>query len=415
MIKVARKPSTDPVQEKLRQNKALWNKEVSTFINDLINFKKTMNGMPSKFHQEKSSIKEPIPADPTTIIGVLADDFQQLAQKGNSIIQEQVQYSKNRRRGKPKQMNLPFPEQPEAGKQDLSQQLNLPMTAATQNDLVKLAESLEAKYLEKEASNPLTRFFAKMLNPSFGFSEAARIRRHRMSLLDACVKTYRNLGKFQVEIVRQSKSSVDSANTKLHDAWNSWRVVYTGFSVYKQNMPAKAPDSGGEIAPPKDLLEEKEKEKVQKEKVSKLPAKEVAPEAEIAPAPQQAATQESIARAIFSDLKSIEFGKHFSPQDMTHLSTLNNVMNQFLMASKEEKEQQAALVIDTYNKVLAELSATYGPSESLAEVLSKAKNKPQTPPDQLEVTAQAFLKKWLGKTIHQLSPFDNTSSYRRCL
>jgi hypothetical protein len=65
MIKSARKPSSDPVQEKLRQSKAVWNKEVSIFVNDLIHCKKLMNGWPSKFHMEKSFIKEPIPADPS--------------------------------------------------------------------------------------------------------------------------------------------------------------------------------------------------------------------------------------------------------------------------------------------------------------------------------------------------------------
>src|SRR5574338_50285 len=110
-VKTARKPSSDPVQEKLRQNKALWNKEVSTFVNDLIHLKKMMNGWPSKFHKERSRIVDPIPADPATIIGSLAGDFQEIAQKGNSIVQEQVNYAKNRRKKQPKQLNLPFPQQ----------------------------------------------------------------------------------------------------------------------------------------------------------------------------------------------------------------------------------------------------------------------------------------------------------------
>ena len=53
----------DPAQEKLRQSKAAWNKSVSAFINDVIHFKKLMNGWPSKYFKERSKITLPIPAD----------------------------------------------------------------------------------------------------------------------------------------------------------------------------------------------------------------------------------------------------------------------------------------------------------------------------------------------------------------
>src|SRR5512135_1467273 len=102
MEKIARKPSADPVQEKLRSDKASWNKDVSAFINDLIHIKKTMNGWPSKFFKERSRITQPIPADPGTVIGALAGDFQDIVNRGNAIIQEQIEYAKNRRQRRPK-------------------------------------------------------------------------------------------------------------------------------------------------------------------------------------------------------------------------------------------------------------------------------------------------------------------------
>lgn len=158
MEKTARRPSTDPVQERLRQNKALWNKEVSTFINDLIHFKKTMNGWPSKFFKERSRITSPVPADPATIIGSLAGDFQELVNKGNAVIQEQLDYSKNRRQRQPKQLNLPLPEPgkppptPESPKPpegpDLSKQLSLGLNASAKElEIIKLAFEMEDKYL----------------------------------------------------------------------------------------------------------------------------------------------------------------------------------------------------------------------------------------------------------------------------
>jgi len=106
VIKIAKNTTPDPIQVKLRQNKKLWNKEVSSFINNLINLKKTMNGAPSSYHPERSTIKDPIPADPSSIINELTSDFQQLAQKGNSLIQEQINYSKNRRASSKRRTHL---------------------------------------------------------------------------------------------------------------------------------------------------------------------------------------------------------------------------------------------------------------------------------------------------------------------
>src|SRR5690348_6395186 len=103
MIKVVAKPSTDPLQEKLRQSKKIWNKQVSEFADNLFRLKDMMNGKPSKFYPEKSSIKEPIPGDPVTIIGSLVGDFQEISQKGNDIVRQQLEYSKSRRKKQPKQ------------------------------------------------------------------------------------------------------------------------------------------------------------------------------------------------------------------------------------------------------------------------------------------------------------------------
>ncbi len=269
MEKLGRKPSSDPAQEKLRQTKSLWNKDVSVFINDLIHLKKTMNGWPSKFHQERSFIKEPIPADPVSIIGVLSGDFQELAQRGDAIVQEQLNYAKTRRKKQPKQLNLPLgqpeqqkpPAEPEAPKPDLSQQLALPNVASMESDIVKIASAFEIKYgLTSQASNPVSRFFAKLLNPTMGFSEAARIRRVRMQLLNSSANTYKKLEKFQVAVVKSSKSSIETANNLMHEVWRDWETVRTGFNTYKAMMPPAVADAGGEIETPKEVEEIKKKD-----------------------------------------------------------------------------------------------------------------------------------------------------------
>ncbi len=261
MEKTARKPSMDPVQERLRQNKALWNKEVSSFINDLIHFKKTMNGWPSKFFKERSRITQPVPADPATIIGSLAGDFQELVNKGNSVIQEQLEYSKNRRQKQPKAPAAPqqpgvpatpTAPTPEAPKPDLAQQLGKGLAASSQRaELIKLAAEFEGKYLlESQASNPLTRFVARLFNPKFGFGEAARMRRLRMTMLDSCAKTFKVLKSLQAEVVKSSESSIESSHKMMTMAWNSWNIVYRLVSAFKGLKPGDIKEPGGVIEDP---------------------------------------------------------------------------------------------------------------------------------------------------------------------
>lgn len=433
--KTARKPSADPVQEKLRQNKALWNKDVSAFVNDLIHLKKMMNGWPSKFFKERSRITEPVPADPATIIGSLAADFQDIAQRGNALVQEQLAYSKNRKKKQPKAPTAPetpatpatpatppAPATPPPGTPDLSKQL----------------AAFEQKYsLVSEGSNPVTRFFARLLNPTIGVGEAARIRRYRMSLLNACAKSYKDLGKLQVEIVKSSTASIATSNQLLHKAWNDWILVAKGFTTYKLNMPKVVEDTGGNIAPPSDLTEEKEKEEKAKkveekaeqqlhnqmkedyEQEDRNPFEEAVPvspppSAPVPPPDYGANESMVLAKAIMQDYKRALAGDKFPGE--TVFAELNNLIGKFTMAPTVSKPQWASALVQEYRNVLAVLNQRYGVNGlTLTQIASlrDAKN-PSTPPKvaQLEVTSQAFLKKWLGKTKHQLSLFDRTSSYR---
>jgi len=110
LVKEARKPSTDPIQEKLRAHKDIWNRSVSEFIDNLLHLKKLINGHPSKFYetQARHSLGEELPKDPASIIGVLASDFTEIARDCSGIIQEQNNYAKVRRRKKPHTILAPI-------------------------------------------------------------------------------------------------------------------------------------------------------------------------------------------------------------------------------------------------------------------------------------------------------------------
>lgn len=406
MEKTARKPSADPVQERLRQNKASWNKDVSVFVNDVIHFKKMMNGWPSKFFKERSRIVDPIPADPGTIIGSLAGDFQELANRGNALIQEQLNYSQNRRKRQPKQLNLPLGQpsstapaksEDEAPKVDLTKQLSLPAVASFESELVKLAFVLENKYaLEAEASNPLTRFYARLKTPTMGFGEGARVRQLRMTMLKGCVQTLKELKKLQKEIVKSSKISTKSSHNTMTALAKQWSAVLTNFKPYYDEKVKSIPTD--------ELTEPSAPEDVQ------------SPEGEV---------DENLplykmdrARFIISDLKNnrANFGS-FIPKELDAIIDKINA----IPAAKKVDFVLRSNIEEVYNQALIVLNGRLGTNgNSLKEIamqLRKAKNQPaaalapvqpqvvvDSPPEPETLETQAQAMKWLGKARHGLLP-----------
>lgn len=365
MQKTARKPSSDPAQEKLRQEKAAWNKEVSSFINDLIHLKKTINGWASKFHMEKSFIKDPIPADPSTIIGSLAGDFQGIAEKANKIVQHQLEYSKSRRR----KSNI------SPGTQtDLSKQLSLPGMTASQE-----------YFLISEASNVISRFFTRLLNPGIGGSEAARIRKYRMSMLTASATLYKDLEKFQNAIVSSGPNSIFIAARLLSKIEDNWIFLFNGFNTYKSSMPKEVKDTGGtiEVKPPIDLKNKP---------------------AEKSPSDKPKEFSNQVINNIIADF-SANSGNFLD----LNLKPLRSIIAKYVKS--EDKASLALSLIETYQTALAEANSKYKTNGDSLFSIWQEKNQ-KTASRHLEIVAQNFLTRWLGKTKHKLNPFDKTSATR---
>lgn len=472
----------DPVQKKLRQDKAAWNKAVSAYINDLIHFKKLMNGWPNKFHQQKSRIIDPVPADPATIIGSLASDFQELVQQGNGLIKQQLQYSQTRRKKHPKKLNLPNVNQQTQAQPapasvtppvDLSKQLGLPNVANDSSDrLIKIASNLEVKYdLVSEASNPVSRFFARILNPGFGWSEAARIRRARMQMLSSCAKTYKQLKKLQVQVVRSSNESIDAAWTIFNDdVWKNWNTVRTGFKTFKELMPQGAKDSGGIIKEPKELAEEKKKKEQEAAKLEKKMDQVDQAEQTGKPGPDDAGyqappeeetsawasganqligqtgsgEQEKLASIYLNDyIKNWQkLGTFLPPNGYVVFDSFRKMYEQYDHMAMYNKDMANQLTIKLYKEMLYNLNSILGTSAySLHEIVKskeveraakikerdeaikaqdaafKAQQKgllpaPKKASEQLEVVAQDFLKKWIGKNFQKMKFMDDTANVR---
>jgi hypothetical protein len=353
LVKTARKPSADPVQEKLRQDKANWNKETSLFINKVLHFKKLMNGAPNLFFKQKSKITQPIPSNPTAILGSLTTEFQELAQGASSIVEEQLNYAKNHRPKQPKapaQVALP------------SATPSTPATAAPP-DLSKQLAAWEQKYdLFSEGSNPISRFVTRRITRTRGTSERFRINRMRLDMLTSCAKARRALGRLQVEITKGSKGSIVESHKIMQHVWNEWAVVARSFNNYKTKLKIQKYDNSMGLTT---------------DEAVDLPTDEAMdPKRETLPG---------------------------QPPDEKH-DTLSEPPK-----SVAPPPVAPVVVPPVKQPVITPPAKTTHPEAE--EVLKKYEVPPKKTESQLETVSQAFVKKWLGKKRHQFFS-QNTSSYR---
>jgi hypothetical protein len=406
MIKESRKTSGDPVQEKLRQSKAVWNKDVSTFITDVIQCKKLMNGMPNKFNRVKSRIGDPIPANPTAILNNLASEFQDLAQRGDALVQQQLAYAKGRKKHQvvPAQSGNVSPQQPTvqapantppANDNDLSKKLSLPVAAMVDEYL-----------LLSEASNPVSRFWTRFWTPTrFGLTNAARIRQYRMMLLKSTVVLYKTLGKLQVEIVKGSPATLKSSNSIMQKAWNEWTGVVQGYNTLINNMPEGTTfNSGGSI------------------EVREYNAPESAPEIAKAPENSGVKKHESLALADAAKKDLLEFRNKFINDQPLFTSIINLTGKP---VSNKGKIPHSQKIVAEYDGIIRALNNKYKTNGANLADISSAVEAQKVPPaspvlptekaasaEQLEKMAQDFLKKWLGYARHSVWA-DDTSPIRK--
>lgn len=411
--KTARKTSADPAQEKLRQDKANWNKEVSSFINDLIHLKKTMNGWPSKFFKERSRITQPIPADPSTIIGSLTGDFQELAQRGEAIVQEQLTYTKSRRQKQPQQAPANTTTTPAA---PAAPEAPAPTNPSAGQDLSKQLAAFEKKYGEEfiaEGSNKLTRTWTRLLNApgSIGWGSSAKRRRHRMNMLKRAATVYKLLGKFQVKIVTpfSNKESIKESYDFMRAIKNEWGALELDLRKYVGLLSGEFPLS-------KEETEEEMKRLKEQKKSPEEPAKEN--KQEQVPVDSAISDSDAVngAQLIRSDYVAISGSKIQTDVD----SVLGGAINQFMKEPALTKADVGRQVIQQYQSLLGALRSKYSVGGNSLKEISDAINagQPPTPPpdanvpktasEQMEKVAQDFLKKYLGKARHNILP--NTTS-----
>jgi hypothetical protein len=398
MIKVSRKTSADPVQEKLRQHKATWNKEVSAFIDNLIHFKKMMNGWPSKFLMERSSIGEALPKDPTSILGVLAGDFRELAADGNQIIEEQIAYSKGRRRKSPKQSG--YHELPPAGS----------TPPAAPSGLAAALSSAEYDLIA-EGSGRISRTLSRLKGPIlFGPQQEKNKRRFRLILLSNAAKMDRNLSRMQQSIVGQTEYSIIRSIGFLDDVM---LMIYTIFQTLQSYMSFE------------NLLDQPTKDKEPPTKSEKTESVSTKSEkTESVPAESKQSQQDSpVVKEAIGKYKDYESNSNIINKFDEFAAEIRNVNKLYGRLfqnlsitnyySIESINKHAQNLISACDDLLSKLNNKLGQqAKSFKDLIFEQKNASQ---QQINIIAQNIVSKWVGKGINHLSPFDSTSSIRLAL
>jgi uncharacterized membrane protein (UPF0127 family) len=104
MVKEARAKSSDPVQQALRDRKKAWSAESKVFMAKLKALRNGLNGRgDQKFSLEPGKIQDPVPSSVSSFLSSLTDSFKTLADSALKIIQEQKNYSANRKKPKKKE------------------------------------------------------------------------------------------------------------------------------------------------------------------------------------------------------------------------------------------------------------------------------------------------------------------------
>jgi hypothetical protein len=451
------KPSSDPLQEKLRQNKKAWNREVSSFISLIINFKQLMNGQPSQFLKEKSTIKEPIPGDPIGVLSSLVSDFAQLASQGKSIVQQQTEYSQKRRKKK-KEVKPGGITSPALAEQ---------LTAGFQDPI-----------LISQGSNFASRFFAWILNPGIGSSAPARIRKYRMSLLKSVLGIYKDLNKLQVAITRSTPESIFEAARLLSKIQQDWTFFKSGLNTFRVSDQKATADQGGKISfldtkvediikdfqenaaalnvtrrsklvsnmvryrkmvgdsgKPEDMskissvidaiVEEYSKLLFELNSIYGTKAETLSAIAKIALKqeilPQENKPKKNLTPPAEVKVPSAEAPSPIDPILKDYTGYAGNFTDlkcqRFLQLIGEYriKPQPSLLpkIMVEYKGLLALLNIRLGTNgKSFKEIFEQKNAKASQASQALQSLAQQRVEKWLGKLKHQISPFDNTSAQR---
>ena len=207
--------------KELMSNKKNWNKKHKEFINDLVNFVWLMNGKSNKFLSQKSVIGEPLPSDPSTIIGSLELDFSDLVKQANSIIDYQ---------------------------DNLVEEKKSKKSSALRKQILNKYSSNEDLFLQSYGSSRFSRALTRWLTPTL-FSSKAEVNKIRLTLLASAARADAQLKEFLDLILKDDRDKSFSAKKFLDSVYDNLVLLRSDFKNFSDSLPAPSTNSGSITGP----------------------------------------------------------------------------------------------------------------------------------------------------------------------
>jgi len=238
--------SKDSAQQRLRDHKRQWNSIYKDFSQKLKALKDGMNGRGNaKLGLPPSNIKEPMPAEIGSYLSQLAGEFQTIVGEAESIISEQGQYAKTRRRRKPKG--------PAQAPNPAAQPSTPPVAAPASPEGGGVVETLSRLGMEKEGSNKITRFW-QYVTSIFSSKE---FNRQRIGLLSQAADLYYSLLDLENNVLSVSIGSIPQAVGKYKNVKYNLDTLAGTYKGAKAMVERKAEEAG--VEKPKDEKDPEDK------------------------------------------------------------------------------------------------------------------------------------------------------------
>jgi hypothetical protein len=393
--------SKDQNQEKLRANKRAWSDATSALIANIIAFKRGLNGRgDAKVGLPPSNIKEPLPGEIGSFLNQLSGEFQKIVADAESIISEQEQYSRTRRKKQPKQQKQ-APMAQNTTQQPVKEETVAPAQPDIDNTLSRLG-SASIEELEKIASSKLTRLWQYMT----AIFSTKDFNRQRLGLMSRSVDLYRGLLDVENDILNLKISSIPEAVSKyrkFRDDFNILTGIFQGVMEMVANKAGIKPAN-------EEKIEEQPKEKQQATQQSPIEEQQEV----VNEVPQ---TDNEIER-IKKDLHLI-FNAGLGG---TVVMPLNNAIDEY---NKETDTNVQSLmkdrIIEAYKNLIRsivnDVQKKYGPAtinnlQDIITLIRKNKTTASLMDEDLIKFAHNSITRYLKKQLVKAIPFNETANIR---
>lgn len=385
--------SKDSVQQRLRDHKREWNSTYRDFSQKLKAFKDGLNGRGNaKVGLPPSNIKEPFPGEVGSYLNQLAGEFQSLVGDAGTIISEQEQYARTRRRRKPKAPKVPTetpvsapvaPAVPAPGAEEKAAE-QLARLGISQNDLNKIASSKASRFWQY--------FKAIFSNKQFN--------KQRVGLLRQAADMYYALLDFEEDALSMKINQIPKASSSFLKFGNSVSIFVETF----QGMMEYVSRATGEKPPSEPNVEKKEE-----------PSKPTPPVPQPTPPPSKS--------KLSLDIEQIEEDKHLlfnaglAKEQIIHL---NNMFKEYKEETDPQLKNMWASRIKEYYKdfVMAlaeEVQKKYGPANirGVEDIIHLVRaNAADETISQYMVKNASSISRFLKKKLLQLAPGSKAASVR---